>query len=79
MKIPDPGDIRDSVSDITAAHKVFGFQTRYSLDEGLLETIQWFSKKAGILILMNQELPGSTLWRRMHGKSLQHQDVRSIV
>ena len=44
---PRSGDIRDSVSDITAAHKVFGYQTHYSLDEGLLETIQWFSKKNG--------------------------------
>jgi UDP-glucose 4-epimerase len=37
-----PGDIRDSVSAITAAKKAFGFQTRYSLDDGLKETIPWF-------------------------------------
>jgi len=41
-KKPRSGDIRDSVSDITAAKKGFGYQTCYSLDEGLAETIQWF-------------------------------------
>jgi UDP-glucose 4-epimerase len=40
---PRSGDIRNSVSDITAAHKAFGYQVRYSLDKGLSETIQWFS------------------------------------
>jgi UDP-glucose 4-epimerase len=39
---PRPGDIRDSVSAITAAKKAFGYQIRYSLDEGLRETIPWF-------------------------------------
>jgi nucleoside-diphosphate-sugar epimerase len=37
-----PGDIRDSVSAITAAKKAFGYQTRYSLEDGLKETIPWF-------------------------------------
>jgi len=37
------GDIRDSVSDISAAGKAFGYTTRFSLDQGLYETIQWFS------------------------------------
>jgi UDP-glucose 4-epimerase len=36
------GDIRDSVSDITAANKTFGYLPSYSLDKGLAETIQWF-------------------------------------
>jgi UDP-glucose 4-epimerase len=43
------GDIRDSVSDVSAAKNAFGFQNRYSLDEGLRETITWFRhKKSGI-------------------------------
>jgi UDP-glucose 4-epimerase len=42
---PRQGDIKDSVSDITAANEVFGYQTCYSLDEGLAETIRWFRKK----------------------------------
>ena len=39
---PRSGDIRDSVSDITAAKKTFGYLTSYSLDKGLAETIRWF-------------------------------------
>jgi len=43
------GDIHDSVSDITAAKKGFGYQTRYSLDQGLAETVRWFRhRKSGI-------------------------------
>ena len=41
-KKPRSGDIRDSVSDITAANKTFGYLPSYSLDKGLAETIQWF-------------------------------------
>jgi len=44
---PRSGDIRDSVSDITAAGKSFGFRTCHSLDQGLSETIRWFSQKKG--------------------------------
>jgi UDP-glucose 4-epimerase len=44
---PRSGDIRDSVSDITAAGKAFGYKVRYSLDTGLAETIRWFSRKTG--------------------------------
>ena len=39
---PRSGDIRDSVSDITAAKKFLGYQTEYSLEKGLAETISWF-------------------------------------
>jgi UDP-glucose 4-epimerase len=39
---PRLGDIRNSVSDITAAKKALGFQTEYSLEKGLVETIAWF-------------------------------------
>ena len=41
-KKPRAGDIRDSVSDISAADKAFGYKVRYSLETGLAETIQWF-------------------------------------
>ena len=40
-----PGDIRDSVSAITAAKKAFGYQIRYSLEDGLKETIPWFRER----------------------------------
>ena len=48
-KKPRPGDIRDSVSDITAAKRTFGYLTSYSLDKGLAETIRWFRhRKSGM-------------------------------
>jgi len=40
---PRSGDIRDSVSDITAAKKSLRYRTSYSLDTGLAETIAWLS------------------------------------
>lgn len=39
---PRSGDIRDSVSDISAAKKSLGFRASYSLDKGLRETIAYF-------------------------------------
>jgi UDP-N-acetylglucosamine/UDP-N-acetyl-alpha-D-glucosaminouronate 4-epimerase len=39
---PRSGDIRDSVSDITAAKKILGYQTSATLDKGLAETISYF-------------------------------------
>ena len=45
---PRPGDIRDSVSDITAVKKTLGYKKNYSLDKGLAETIQWFCQKKKI-------------------------------
>jgi UDP-glucose 4-epimerase len=40
---PRSGDIRDSVSDITAACNAFGYHAGYTLEKGLSETIRWFS------------------------------------
>jgi UDP-glucose 4-epimerase len=42
---PRSGDIRDSVSDITAAKKTLGYRTSYSLDKGLAETVTWFRQR----------------------------------
>lgn len=39
---PRSGDIRDSVSDISAAKKSLGFRSSYSLEKGLRETIAYF-------------------------------------
>jgi UDP-glucose 4-epimerase len=39
---PRRGDVRDSVSDITAAKKALGFRVEFSLGKGLEETISWF-------------------------------------
>ncbi len=37
------GDVRDSLADITRAREAFGYDPVYSLEEGLEETIRWFS------------------------------------
>jgi len=39
---PRPGDIRDSVADISAARAAFGYEPRYTLRAGLEETIPWY-------------------------------------
>ncbi len=38
------GDIKYSLSDISQIQKAFGFQPRYSLDEGLNNTFLWYKK-----------------------------------
>ena len=38
-----PGDVRDSLADITRARAAFGYAPAYTLEQGLSETIQWFS------------------------------------
>jgi UDP-glucose 4-epimerase len=39
---PRPGDIRHSVGDAEKARRYLGFQAKYSIEEGLRETIEWF-------------------------------------
>ncbi len=39
---PAKGDVRDSVADITLAKKSLGFAPRWSVREGLEETIAWY-------------------------------------
>jgi nucleoside-diphosphate-sugar epimerase len=57
MKVPLPpvygepraGDIRDSVSDITAVKKTLGYVAAYPLEKGLAETIRYFrDRKTGV-------------------------------
>jgi len=40
-----PGDVRDSLADITRAHAAFGYTPAYTLEQGLSETIQWFASQ----------------------------------
>ncbi|NLX49828.1 MAG: SDR family oxidoreductase [Methanospirillum sp.] len=40
---PRPGDVRDSLADISLASEAFGYAPHYSLTDGLKETIQWFT------------------------------------
>ena len=39
---PRPGDVRDSLADISRARDAFGFSPRYTLEAGLRETVAWF-------------------------------------
>jgi UDP-glucose 4-epimerase len=41
---PRSGDIQHSVADITEAKKAFGYAPSYSIQQGLNETVVWFSK-----------------------------------
>lgn len=38
---PRPGDIKHSLADVSKA-KAFGYESKYSLEDGLAETIRWF-------------------------------------
>jgi UDP-glucose 4-epimerase len=37
-----PGDVRDSLADILRAQKAFGYHPKYTVREGLEETIAWY-------------------------------------
>lgn len=39
---PRPGDVRDSLADISRAREAFGYAPEYDLKTGLMETITWF-------------------------------------
>ena len=38
------GDVRNSLADVSKA-KFFGFETKYALEDGLRETVEWFSRR----------------------------------
>jgi UDP-glucose 4-epimerase len=42
---PRAGDIRDSVSDISAVTRALGYTAAWSLEQGLTETIRWFADR----------------------------------
>ena len=42
---PRSGDIRHSLADISKARKAFGYKPRYSMLQGLKDTVVWFSKE----------------------------------
>jgi len=42
---PRPGDIRDSLADITRAREAFGYVPQYSIEEGLRQTVAWFRER----------------------------------
>ncbi|MDD1679428.1 MAG: SDR family oxidoreductase [Methanomicrobiales archaeon] len=42
-----PGDVRDSLADISAAQEALGYRPRFTLQSGLRETIAWYRKQKG--------------------------------
>lgn len=42
---PRPGDIRDSLADISAARERLGYRPEFDLQRGLEETVRWFSER----------------------------------
>ena len=40
-----PGDVRDSLADISSAGDKLGYKPGYELDSGLRETVEWFRKR----------------------------------
>jgi nucleoside-diphosphate-sugar epimerase len=40
-----PGDIRQSVAEISRAHELLDFEPRYRLEEGLQLTWEWYRSK----------------------------------
>jgi UDP-glucose 4-epimerase len=41
---PRPGDIRDSLADISAARERLGYEPEFDLETGLEETVRWFKR-----------------------------------
>ncbi len=39
-----PGDVRDSLADISRAREAFGYDPQYAVEEGLAETVDWFRR-----------------------------------
>jgi UDP-glucose 4-epimerase len=39
---PRPGDVKDSLADISKAKKFLGYQPKHTFDFGLKETLNWF-------------------------------------
>jgi UDP-glucose 4-epimerase len=42
---PRPGDVRDSLADITRAKQAFGYSPEYTVKSGLKETIAWYRNR----------------------------------
>jgi UDP-glucose 4-epimerase len=39
---PRPGDVRDSLADISKAHRLLGYQPTVSFEDGLRRTVEWY-------------------------------------
>jgi len=46
---PRPGDVRDSLADLTKARELLGYEPRVGLEEGLRRTVTWLGERRGRL------------------------------
>ena len=44
-RAPRPGDVRDSLADVTAARQLLGYEPRVDVREGLARTVEAFRRK----------------------------------
>jgi UDP-glucose 4-epimerase len=44
---PRPGDVRDSLADVTLANSLLGYKPAHPLADGLVATIEWYRKNLG--------------------------------
>jgi nucleoside-diphosphate-sugar epimerase len=42
-----PGDVRDSLADISLARRVLGYEPHVSFEEGLRRTLDWYRAQRG--------------------------------
>jgi UDP-glucose 4-epimerase len=40
---PRPGDVKHSLADISMAERILNYRPKYSMEEGLKETVDWFA------------------------------------
>jgi len=43
---PRPGNIRDSLADISRARKAFGYDPQYPVEKRLQQAVAWFRERA---------------------------------
>ena len=46
---PRPGDIKDSLADVSLAKELIGYEPKVLVDEGLKRTVEWFLKNKHVL------------------------------
>ena len=45
---PRTGDLKDSLADIARAKENIGYKPRYTLEQGLKTTVEWFTQASGM-------------------------------
>jgi UDP-glucuronate 4-epimerase len=43
-----PGDVKETIADITATRRDFGFEPKTNIEEGLKNFVEWYKEYYGI-------------------------------